>query len=295
MDISLFTFRNWILAIRPKTLAAAVAPVLLGIAAARTEGEIQPQLALCALLGAVLIQIGTNLANDYADFKSGADTHERLGPTRVTQSGLLRPSQVKWGANVAFALAVCAGIPLIIEGGWPILVIGVTGILFGWLYTSGPYPLGYNGLGEVFVFLYFGVAGVMGTCYVLSGKWTEFAAVLSAVPACHASAILAINNLRDIHTDRPAGKRTLAVRFGEKFARKETLLLLTAPFLIPLILFSALESGAGVFLCWLAIPLLISPLKLTQTATGVELNRALAETARLMIVFAALLSAGLVI
>ncbi|MCC6477558.1 1,4-dihydroxy-2-naphthoate polyprenyltransferase [bacterium] len=288
-------YHAWMLAIRPKTLAAAIAPVLLGVAAAKVEGEITPLLALCAMLGAVLIQIGTNLANDYADFKSGADTHERLGPTRVTQTGLLKPNQVKWGANIAFALAVCAGIPLIMEGGWPILVIGLTGILFGWLYTSGPYPLGYNGLGEIFVFLYFGFAGVMGTCYVLAGKWTLQSAVLSLVPACHASAILAINNLRDIHTDRPAGKRTLAVRFGEKFARGETFVLLVAPFLIPLLLTLLFESGMGVFLCWAAVPLAISPLKLSLRATGKELNLALGETARLRIVFAALLSAGLLI
>lgn len=254
--------KHWLLASRPKTLVAAVVPVLIGAACARDAALEHWALALCAMLSALCIQIGTNLANDYADFKSGADNANRLGPTRVTQAGLIKPAHVKAGAVCAFGLAVVFGVPLILHAGWPILAIGLLSILSGWAYTSGPYPLGYNGLGELFVFLFFGLAAVAGTSYALTLEWLPLSVLAAVVPGLHASALLAVNNVRDIDTDREAGKRTLAARFGRTFGRIEYTLLLLLPFAIPLLLWAGGARGLPILLPVLALPLTVQPLNL---------------------------------
>ena len=212
----------WLLAARPKTLAAAIVPVLVGTSLAyNAHTPLHWAPFLYALGGALFIQIGTNLVNDALDFKRGADTAERLGPMRVTQAGLLSANAVLTGAYACFGLAALCGIPLIVRGGWPIVVIGVVSIVAAYAYTGGPYPLAYHGLGEVFVILFFGLTAVGGSYYLQ--RLTIDISVLVAGLACGALAVLllAINNLRDIHNDRASNKRTLAARFGERFARGE--------------------------------------------------------------------------
>jgi 1,4-dihydroxy-2-naphthoate octaprenyltransferase len=248
----------------------------------------------CILCSALLIQVGTNFANDYADFKSGADAERRAGPQRVTQAGLLSPEQVKGAANLCFAAAVLFGIPLILKGGWPIAAIGGVGIACGWLYTAGPFPLGYNGLGELFVLLFFGFAAVMGTNYLLTGSWSGLSAVIALAPGMHAAALLAVNNLRDMATDIDAGKHTLAVRFGPAFARRESILLLMTPFLIPPLLWMSHECSA-----WIMVPLLTiqsartAVITLARESDPALIQEAFLATARIMAIFGLLFALAL--
>ena len=211
--------RIWLMAARPRTLPAAVAPVLVGTALAATEGTFKILTFLAALIGALFIQVGTNLSNDYSDARRGADTEDRLGPVRVTAGGLVPPRQVLRATYMAFGVAVLAGVYLIATAGWELLLVGAASILAGVLYTGGPRPYGYEGLGEVFVFLFFGVVAVAGS-YFAQVERLEWEALVLAVPVgLLASAILVVNNVRDLETDRRAGKRTLAVRLGRERAR----------------------------------------------------------------------------
>ena len=285
----------WLLAARPRTLPAAAAPVVVASAVAVSEGSFGFGPALAALLGALLIQIGTNFANDVFDFKKGADTSERLGPVRVTQAGLLSPQAVMTGMWVVFGLAAVVGLYLFWLGGWPILVIGILSIASGIAYTGGPYPLGYNGLGDIFVFIFFGLVAVCGSYYVQAGN-VSLAAFFVAIPVgLLATAILVVNNLRDIDTDRAAGKKTLAVRFGEKGAQLEYLLLLSGAYLIPLVMWLGAVTSGWVILAWISL-ILVKPLIQTVLhEKGRSLNQALAGTARLELLYSFLLSAGLII
>lgn len=284
----------WILASRPKTLVAAVVPVIVAAGFARDAALEHWPLLLCAILSALCIQIGTNFANDYSDFKKGADTKDRVGPVRVTQAGLIAPERVKRGAAVAFALAALFGVPLILHGGWPILIIGVLSILSGWAYTGGPYPLGYHGLGELFVLLFFGFAAVAGTQYVLTLDWNPLVLLISLAPGLHASALLAVNNLRDIDTDRAAGKRTLAARFGRAFARVEYSAFLLLPFLIPVFLFFVSDYSFYILLPILTLPFATPPLQAAWARSdGAGLILALSGTARLQLLFGLMFAAGL--
>lgn len=287
--------KAWLLATRPKTLTAVLMPVAIGAAYASRLAETNVPILLCIFASALLIQIGTNLANDYSDYKSGADASGRLGPVRVTQSGLIAPQKVKAGAIICYAGAVAFGIPLILLGGWPILLIGVIGIICGWAYTGGPFPLGYNGLGELFVLLFFGVAAVMGTAYLLTGAWTIQAFLISLCPGLLASALLVVNNVRDLDTDRITGKRTLAARFGRLFGRWELAACLILPYVVPALLFWFHGYPNRVLLPIASLPLVIQPLGLTLIKTdGPSLNRALAGTSRLILVFGLLFVIGLV-
>ncbi len=280
--------RPWLIASRPKTLPAAILPVLMGAALAWRSAPIDWFVFACIVLSAMAIQIGTNFANDYADFKSGAD-RERRGPLRVTQAGLLTPESVKLGAHIAFSIAVLFGAPLIWKGGLPIALIGFSGILFGWLYTSGPYPLGYNGLGELFVLLYFGFAAVMGTHYLLTGLWTSESALLSLIPGLHASALLAANNLRDLESDRAARKHTLAARFGRKFARLEYAALLLIPYLVPVVMHLRFGYNAWVMTPLLSIQGALNPLTIAFKSEDADaLQQAFLGTARILVVFGGL-------
>ncbi len=290
--------RPWLLAARPKTLTASVAPVLVGTALASGLGNepVAWPLAVVAFVSATFIQIGTNLVNDAADFERGADTKDRLGPIRVTQTGLLTPRQVKLGAAAAFAIAALLGIPLLYAGGLPILIIGVLSILAGYAYTTGPAPLAYVGLGEVFVLLFFGLAAVKGTVYVVAGQgfapWAELAALQVGLQS---ATLLAVNNLRDAAGDARARKRTLAARFGPAFARREIAALVLAPFAIG----TAWLAAGRPLAAWL--PLLALPLaavlvrRVWTEEPSVRFNQHLALSALLQLVFAVLLSAGLVL
>lgn len=285
----------WWLAIRPRTLPAAAAPVLVGSAFAFYGGVFQFWPALAALAGALLLQIGANLANDVFDFKKGADTVERLGPPRVTAQGLLTSHQVLIGMCVVLGLAALVGLYLVLVGGWVILVIGILALICAVAYTGGPYPLGYHGLGEIFVFLFFGLAAVAGTYYVQALALDPLVWFAAVPIGLLAMAILVVNNLRDIDTDRAAGKHTMAVRLGAERTRGEYLLLLVLAYLIPpgLILFSL--DFIWVALIFGSIPLALPMARIVRTEKGRALNAALAGTARLEFVYAVLLAAGLVL
>lgn len=285
----------WVLAARPKTLPAAAGPVLVGSALAAADGVFHFPAALAALLGALLLQIGSNFANDYFDFFTGVDTEERLGPTRVTAAGLITPAELRWGMVVVFGLAVLVGLYLIYVGGWPILAIGVAAILAAIAYTGGPFPFGYHGLGELFVFIFFGLVAVGGTYYVQALTVTGVVLLASTPVGALVTNILVVNNLRDIDTDARAGKRTLAVLLGRKGTQFEYLALLAVAYAVPL-----LFAVSGRFTFWVLLPWLTAPLaaRLIRSIRGEEgraLNATLAGTARLSLIFSLLFAAGILL
>lgn len=286
-------FGVWVQAIRPKTLTAGLMPVLVGSALAFHHGGFRLLPALAALVGALLIQIGTNLTNDYYDFKKGADTEERVGPKRVTQAGLIKPGTVLAAALLSFGLAVLSGLYLVYVGGWPIVAIGVASVLSGYAYTGGPFPLGYHGLGDVFVFVFFGLVAVAGT-YFVQTLHLDPAVWLAALPVGGiGTALLVVNNLRDAETDAKAGKRTLAVRFGVGFARAEYVTLLLLSYATPFVLFATGRASIWVLLPLLSLPLALKPLRLVLKERGPVLNAGLHGTARLQLVFGVLFALGL--
>lgn len=282
----------WGLAIRPRTLPAAAAGVVMGCALAWQDGIFQWSAALACLLAALLLQIGSNLANDVFDYERGTDTPDRLGPTRVTQTGMLTPAQVKLGMGIAFGLAALLGLYLAWLGGWPVIVIGLASILAAIAYTGGPFPLGYHGLGDVFVFIFFGVASVAGTYYVQAGSVSPTAWWMSIPPGLIITAILVVNNLRDLETDRRGGKHTLAVRIGEKNTRLEYLLcMLIAYLLIPLLAWPGMVPWMSM-LTWLSIPLAAKSTYVVYTQRGRPLNAALAGTGQTALLYSLLFWAG---
>jgi 1,4-dihydroxy-2-naphthoate polyprenyltransferase len=288
--------RLWIVASRPRTLPAAIAPVLVGTALAISEDEFRPFAFAAALIGSVFIQIGTNLANDYSDARRGADTEDRLGPVRVTAGGLMPPQRVLTGTYVAFAVAVAAGSYLAVVAGPEMLAVGVVSIAAGVLYTGGPRPYGYAGLGEVFVFLFFGLVAVAGSYYVQTDELTWESVALAVPVGLLAAAILVVNNVRDIDTDRRAGKRTLAVKLGRDRARVLFGAMLKVAFAVPIAIPPAGGLSWWVLLALASLPL-VPPLWTTvSTRTdGPSLNGALAGTGRLLAVFSLLLSAGILL
>lgn len=289
------SLQTWLLAARPKTLPAAATPVIVGTAIAINERAFRPGPALAALLGALLIQVGTNLANDVFDFKRGADVTGRLGPLRVTQAGFLTPGQVMAGMGLTFGLAMLLGVYLVAVGGWPILLVGLLSVASGIAYTGGPFPLGYNGLGDLFVFIFFGFAAVCGTYYVQAGT-VSAAALWAAVPiGALTTNILVVNNLRDIDTDRAVGKMTLAVRLGAQGARAEFLLLLGLAYVSPVLMWMVGAATPWVLATAFSLPWIASPLQLIIREKGRVLNQALAQTARLELVYGVFLSLGLVV
>lgn len=226
--------KAWVLASRPKTLFASVSPIILGTALACSRGLGDGTAAFAALIGAIFIQIGTNLANDYWDAKKGADRAERLGPTRVTSGGLLKPRTVFLGMAFCFALACLAGVYLVVRAGWPIVVIGLVSICCGILYTAGPFALAYIGLGDVFTFVFFGLVATSGTYFVEAREFSTTSLVLGSMPGFYSVVLIALNNLRDRESDLLSNKKTLAVRFGSQFARWEIAVCLFAPCIAPL-------------------------------------------------------------
>jgi 1,4-dihydroxy-2-naphthoate polyprenyltransferase len=286
----------WLMAARPRTLPAAVAPVLVGTSLAATEGTFRPLSFVAAMLGAVFIQIGTNLSNDYSDARRGADTEDRLGPVRVTAGGLVPPRQVLVATYVAFGLAVLAGAYLIATAGWELLLVGAASILAGVLYKGGPRPYGYEGLGEVFVFLFFGVVAVTGSYFAQVERVTWEAFVLAVPVGLLASAILVVNNVRDLETDRRAGKRTLAVRLGRARTRTLYAVMVYGAFVcapLPWLLGSD-ELSPWLLLALLALPLAVPVVRIVRNRSdGPSLNGALARTGMLEVAFCSLLSAGI--
>lgn len=286
--------RAWVLAARPKTLPAAAVPVLVGTAVASSSTDIDATIFAATLAAALLIQIGTNFANDYSDFVSGADTAERLGPTRVTQGGLLAPQAVRWATYVAFSLALLIGVYLAYVGGWPIVLIGSVSIVCGLLYTGGPWPFGYHGLGDLFVFVFFGVVAVMGTAFLQSGTWSGRALAASIPIGLLSTNILVINNLRDVATDRAAGKRTLAVRIGDRATRWQYALFMLAAYGIPVGL-TVMQWSDWYLLPWLSAPFAaLLTRRVLGSAAGRELNVVLERTGQLLLLFGVLFAVGIV-
>ena len=290
------TLPLWLLAVRPRTLPAAVAPVLVGTALAASEDEFRLLPFVAALVGSIFIQIGTNLSNDYSDARRGADTEDRLGPVRVTAGGLMPPKRVLVGTYVAFGIAVAAGLYLAAVAGWELLVVGAASILAGVLYTGGPRPYGYEGLGELFVFVFFGVVAVVGSYYVQTEelRWEAFA--LAVPVGLLASAILVVNNVRDIETDRRAGKRTLAVKLGRDRARILFMAMVILAFVAPAATWACGGLSAWLLLTLAALPLAPPLIETVSSRTdGPALNGALAGAGRLLAVFSLLLSAGVLL
>ena len=282
----------WLLAARPKTLPAAAAPVVIGTAMAWESGGFHPLSALAALVGAIMIQIGTNFANDYFDFKKGADEHDRLGPTRMTQAGLVSPNAMRLAMIIAFKLALLAGIYLVYRGGIPIVVIGLLSILFGILYTAGRYALGYIGLADLFVLLFFGPVAVGGTYYVqtLQISWPVIIAGLA--PGLFSVAILTVNNLRDIEGDRNVGKKTLPVRFGPTFAKLEYLFSVIVACIIPALIFIFHDVSIYSAVTLVVILAAIPSFRKVFNETGTILNDVLASTGKLLLLYAVIFSVG---
>ncbi len=294
--------RMWLMAARLRTLPAAVAPVLVGTSIAVTRDVFRPGAFIAALLGAILIQVGTNLSNDYSDARRGADTEERLGPMRVTAGGLVPPKTVLLWTYLTFGAAALCGVYLVVVAGWELLVLGVLSILAGVLYTGGPRPYGYEGLGEVFVFLFFGIVAVAGSAFAQLESWPWESFALAVPVGLLVTAILVVNNIRDMDTDRRAGKRTLAVRLGRERARFEYAALMAVGFLV-LLPIAAIEiadsdswSALWWLLPWLTAPLAVKLVGVVRTRVdGPTLNGALARTAGLQLVFCVLLTAGILI
>jgi len=287
--------KPWILATRPRTLGAAVIPVAAGAALAFSEGALDVMITALAMLCAVFIQIATNYFNDAIDHAKGADTAERLGPARATNSGWLSRRTMMFGGAACLILAMIFAVPLLLRGGWPILVLGVVSLLLAYAYTGGPFPLAYLGLGEIFVVLFFGIAAVAGTFY-LNTLTIALSALLAGLQiGLHASVLLAVNNLRDLDGDRVAGKRTLAVRFGLAFARRETASLALAPLFLGVLwmplgyIWAFLLPLTTLPLAWwlARICLLASPDR--------TVNQLLAQAAALHLIFGLLLTLGFLV
>lgn len=295
MTSSLSSWQIWLLAARPKTLPAAAASAIVGSAVAYHDGAFHWGTALACLLGALLLQIGANLANDVFDYYRGADAQGRLGPLRVTQSGLLTPRQVLTGMWLTFALAALLGVYLLLRAGWLVLAIGLASIAAAVAYTGGPFPFGYYGLGDAVVFLFFGPVAVCGTYFVQTGRLSALALWASLPMGFLITAILVVNNLRDIASDRAAGKRTLAVRLGARGARWEYAICLAAAYLTAPSIWAAGLTKAMVLLPWLSLPLAISLLRAIWRLEGRPLNQVLAGTGQLTLWYGVLFSIGVLL
>lgn len=289
----------WILATRPRTLSAAAAPVVAGSGFAAADGVFAPLPALAALVGALLIQIATNLANDYYDFVKGGDTGDRLGPVRVTQAGILPPEAVFRGMVITLALATLTGVYLASVAGWPVIAVGLVSMLIGVCYTGGPYPLSYHGLGDVFVFVFFGPVATAATYFVQAQTWSPGAILAGVGLGAFSTAMLVVNNLRDRETDGAAGKRTLAVRYGDTFSVVQYFACLALAAAVPVVGvvmmdWSAwtLQSLVGWLPCLPAAPLVVAVLRDSGTVDRRTLNPALGMTARGVALYGVALGGG---
>lgn len=286
--------RAWLLAIRPKTLPAAVAPVLLGLAVAQQSGSIAVGPAIATLLGALLLQIASNLANDVFDNEKGADRADRVGPTRVVSTGLLSASDVKLGLAAVLFLALCAGAYLIGVAGAPIAVIGVAAAISAIAYTAGPFALAYHGLGEVFVFIFFGPVAVAGTVFIQTQQVPNLAWLAGVSQGALAVNILVVNNLRDRTEDERAGKRTLAVRFGERFCLIQYATLLAVAYLVPIALWSFARDSGLILAPLFSLPFALGVFSKVCRTRGAGLNTVLARTAQIVLIFSLLFATGIV-
>ena len=284
----------WWLALRPKTLLIAFAVVAVGTGAGALIQQVDPRIALLCLLGALLLQIASNFANDLFDFRKGADTDDRLGPTRAVAAGLLTEGQMMTGLVLVELGALGVGIYLSTLTSWAILGIGLSGMVAAVLYTAGPYPLGYHGLGDLFVFLFFGLAAVAGTCFALTGVWSPVAFWLGVPMGSLGAAVLTVNNIRDLDTDALVGKRTIPVRLGRPASRLYYGLLLVIPYAVLAVMVGLDALAPPVLLALITLPLALHLFVVVlRRVDGESLNAALGKTAALLLAFGLLLSVGL--
>ncbi len=285
---------HWIEAARPQTLPAAVVPVMVGASLAYQADKFIMLNTAVALACALLIQIGTNFANDYFDFIKGSDTHERIGFRRATAAGLISPQEMKTATFLTMLLAFFVGLYLVYTAGWVILVVGLLSLLFGVLYTGGPFPLGYNGLGDLFVFIFFGIVAVMATYYVNAMEWSAASFWASLAIGGLSVNILVVNNLRDVEQDRKSGKRTLGVLFGDFMLKAEYLLMVILAFAIPPHFYVQLNYDAWVLLPFVTLPLAAYfTYKIWTEADKRKLNDMLKKTAQFMVLYGVLFSIGI--
>jgi len=288
-------YRVWWSAVRPATLAASVAPVLAGTAVAIHEGGARWGAGIAALIVALAMQLGVNFANDYSDHVRGADA-ARVGPVRAASSGIVSPRQVRWAAMAAFSVAAIAGVALSLAVDWRLLLVGAACLLAGWLYTGGPRPYGYLGLGEVFVFVFFGLVATVGTAYVETGRVTTLAVLMGCGVGFMATAILVLNNLRDIETDAAAGKRTLATRIGRRPTRVLLLALVCAAFAVPIVIFTTGLAGVTVMAMHVGIPIASMPVRTAFATTAApQLVAALKRMAAAELAYALLFTLGILL
>jgi 1,4-dihydroxy-2-naphthoate octaprenyltransferase len=287
--------RVWWSAVRPATLAASVAPVLAATAIAVHEGGPRWAAAIGALVVGLAMQLGVNFANDYSDFVRGADAR-RIGPLRAASSGVVNPKHVRWAAFAAFGVAGLAGLVLSLAIDWRLLIAGAACLLAGWLYTGGPRPYGYLGLGEVFVFVFFGLVATLGTVYVEIGRVSLLAILIACAMGFLATAILVLNNLRDIESDLAAGKRTLATRIGRQPTRILLLVIVCAAFAVPILVLVLKLAGVTVMLVHFAIPIAAVPVRAAFASTsGPPLVRALKGMATVQLAYALLFTLGILL
>jgi 1,4-dihydroxy-2-naphthoate octaprenyltransferase len=286
---------SWLLASRPKTLLAAVVPVMVGSSLAINSGKFIPLISVIALVCSILIQVGTNFTNDLYDYLKGADTKSRKGPVRVLANGLITVKEMKVGIFITFFSAFLFGLYLVYTGGLIILLIGIISIIAGLAYTAGPYPLAYKGLGDIFVFMFFGLVGTMGTFFLHTNN-ISLPAFLSSIPVgALITNILVVNNYRDIEEDRVAGKNTLAVKLGKTFTQYQFIFLIIVSFLTPLALFLFYDFNIWIFLPYLTMPVAYKIVKMLFTLDGIHLNKTLELTAKLSALYGILFSAGLIL
>lgn len=286
---------SWFLAARPKTLLAAVVPVMVGSSLAIYSGFFFLPYTIVALLCSILIQIGTNYTNDLYDYLKGSDTKERKGPIRVLSAGLISVQEMKRGIFIVFLITFLLGLYLVYSAGWVILIIGLISIVAGLAYTAGPFPLAYNGLGDVFVFLFFGIVGTMGTFYLHHHEFTLLSFIISLPVGALITNILIVNNYRDIDEDRAAGKKTLAVILGNTFSRIEFNLLILLSFIVPVLLFSYYNFSYWIFLPYLSLPVPVLLIKMLNKYNGTELNETLELTAKFSALYGLLFSIGIIL
>jgi len=288
-------FQSWILASRPRTLPAAFVPVMVGSALAIYHGIFFPAYSIIALLCSILIQIGTNFTNDLYDHLKGSDTKERKGPLRVLSSGLITVKEMKWGIFLVFFTAFLLGLSLVYSVGLIILWIGIFSIIAGLAYTAGPFPLAYNGLGDLFVFVFFGIVGTVGTYYLHTQQFTILAFLISLPVGALITNILIVNNYRDIEEDKTSGKNTMAVLLGREFSRYEYVFFILVSFFIPFLLHFKYDFNIWIFLPYITLPIAITLVKMIYALTGTQLNKTLELSAKFSAVYGFLLSIGIIL
>ena len=286
--------KNWILAARPKTLTAAISPVIVGVSLAFHDGIFNPFIAIMTMFAAILIQIGANFANDVFDFLKGSDREDRIGPTRVTQAGLISPKKMMQAMWIVFACAITVGFYLAWIGGWPIVYIGLASIISGIAYTGGPYPLGYHGWGDIFVFIFFGLIAVPGTYYLQTGEVSFDSILFGVILGALSTAILVVNNLRDADTDVKSGKRTLAVRLGKSAVKVEYIFMMLIAFIAPLYILNQWDE-MSLYIILFLVPLSVRLIIRLYTQTGKALNNVLADTAKFLFQYSLLTSIALIL